>query len=143
MQAQNTKYFFLDGFPRTVAQAELFEQQGVKVTAVLFLDVPDTELTKRLLKRGETSGRSDDNQSAIVNRLQTYHNESYPVIQFYEPKGKVVKLNGFRSLNAIRADILYEIRKFWDIPVKAGEPQRETDGSPAGGEKQAKCCTLS
>jgi adenylate kinase family enzyme len=147
------KYFFVDGFPRKVSQAEAFETEIATPVAVLFLDVPDTELTRRLLERGKTSGRADDNAESIAKRLQTYHDQSYPVIDYYTPQAKVVKINGLRSVDAVRADILFELRKIWEIPTKAGEPERAPDVVEAAGEvaKQAnenvqevksKCCLL-
>jgi adenylate kinase family enzyme len=135
LEKSDKAYFFVDGFPRAVSQAEAFEAQIAAPAAVLFLDVPDTELTARLLKRGETSGRSDDNQEAIVKRLATYHDQSYPVVERYTPQGKVIKLNGFRPIDAVRAEILFQLRKIWDIPVKEGEPERQPE--PEGELAQA------
>lgn len=146
MAKQEAKYFFLDGFPRTVAQAEKFTEQIGECKAVLFLEVSDDELTSRLLKRGETSGRTDDNLDAIKKRLETYHNASFPVIEMYEPKGKVIKINGLRSIDAVRADILAELRKFWEIPVHEGEPQQvpegETQAEKVAEKVSSKCCNL-
>jgi adenylate kinase len=155
LEKSDKDYFFVDGFPRKVSQAEAFEAQIAPPKAVLFLDVPDAELTARLLKRGETSGRADDNAESIAKRLQTYHDQSYPVVDLYQPQGKVVKLNGFRPVDAVRAEILYELRKFWNLPVKDGEPARvpEPQGEVAAAAQTAqavvdqaksasKCCLL-
>jgi adenylate kinase family enzyme len=124
LKRSDNPHFFVDGFPRTVAQAEEFEAQIASPVAVVFLDVADAELTKRLLNRGKTSGRADDNAESIAKRLQTYHEQSYPVIDYYVPQAKVVPIDGMRSVDAVRAEILFELRKFWDIPVKNGEPER-------------------
>jgi adenylate kinase len=121
--------FFVDGFPRNVAQANLFEAEIAPPKAVLFLDVADAELTRRLLDRGKTSGRADDNAASIAKRLVTYHEQSFPVIDHYTPQGKVIKIDGARSISAVRADILFELRKFWNIPKKDGEPEREPPGA--------------
>ena len=156
LEKSDKPYFFLDGFPRTVKQAELFTEQIGECRAVLFLDVPDVELKTRLLKRGETSGRADDNEESILQRLATYHEQSYPVIEHYEPKGKVVRVNGLRTIDAVKADILYELRKMWEIPEKEGEPQRQTEEEAAEAAKErakqeaekvaeqakSKCCLL-
>jgi adenylate kinase len=125
IEKSDAQYYFVDGFPRKVSQAEAFEAEICPPKAVLFLDVPDNELTQRLIKRGETSGRADDNAESIAKRLKTYHDQSYPVIEYYTPQAKVITINGFRSKDAVKADILFELRKFWDIPVKEGEPARE------------------
>jgi adenylate kinase len=116
----DAQYYFVDGFPRKVSQAEAFENEIAAPKAVLFLDGPDGELTQRLLKRGETSGSTDDNAESIAKRLKTYHDQSYPVIEYYTPEAKVIKINGYRSKDAVKADILFELRKFWDIPFGPG-----------------------
>lgn len=117
IQKQDRKYFFLDGFPRSIAQAEKFEQQIGKCRAVLFLDVPDDVLLSRLVKRGETSGRADDNEEAAKKRLVTYHNVSYPVIDHYSPKGMVIKLNGNRTIRETHDDIIAQLRSalHWEL----------------------------
>jgi adenylate kinase len=157
IEKSDARYYFVDGFPRKVSQAEAFETEIAAPAAVLFLDVPDTELTQRLLKRGETSGRSDDNAESIAKRLKTYHDQSFPVVEYYAPQGKVIKINGFRSKDAVKADILYELRKLWEIPVKPGEPAREEPAEQKVEQKveevqkkanekidevQSKCCLL-
>lgn len=128
MQKSDKSRFFVDGFPRTQKQAELFEAQICECKAVLFLNVPDDVLKARLLKRGESSGRADDNEESIVKRLATYHEQSYPVIEYYKPKGKVIEINGIRTKDAVKADILFELRALgWDLPKKEGEPERIED----------------
>ncbi len=71
------KVFIFDGFPRTLAQGEALDamlaKHGEKVSVVLSLEVADEELIGRLLKRGEISGRSDDNRETIESRLQVYY----------------------------------------------------------------------
>ncbi|KAI8612628.1 adenylate kinase-domain-containing protein [Chytriomyces sp. MP71] len=75
--------YLIDGFPRTIEQAFEFESSIGRGKIVLFFDAPNDELTKRLLKRGETSGRADDNEESIKKRLETFRNESLPVISYF------------------------------------------------------------
>ena len=93
----------LDGFPRTVAQAEAFEsylsEKGKKVDAFVTLSVPEQELVNRILNRGQ--GRSDDTAEKIKTRLQVYYNETEPVRNYYEKKGLVKKIDGVGSIDEI------------------------------------------
>ncbi|KAH0792761.1 Adenylate kinase family protein [Histomonas meleagridis] len=110
LKGQNAKYFFLDGFPRSLSQAQKFTEQIGPCKGVLFLDVPDEELTKRLLNRGLTSGRSDDNEESIKKRLVTYHQISVPVIEYYEPKGKVIRIDGSKGISDVHDEIISVLR---------------------------------
>ena len=111
LMAQNAKYFFLDGFPRSLSQTQKFAEQIGECKGVLFLDVPDEELTKRLLNRGLTSGRADDNEESIKKRLQTYHQISFPVIDYYDPKGKVLRVDGSKSISEVHEEIVTILRQ--------------------------------
>jgi adenylate kinase family enzyme len=84
----------VDGFPRALDQVESFKS-GLKADCdfVLFFDCNEELLTQRLLKRGETSGRSDDNSEAIKKRFETFHRESVPVVTLYEEKGMVRRVD--------------------------------------------------
>ena len=98
--------FLFDGFPRTVPQADaldnLLAENGNEVSLLLMLDVPDDELVKRLLLRGETSGRSDDTDESIIrNRIEVYKNETTPVFDYYAAKGKASKVHGVGSIEEI------------------------------------------
>ena len=90
----NCNGFIFDGFPRTVAQAEaldaLLASFGKKLTLMLDLRVEEPLLVERLLKRGETSHRADDNLEVIKKRLQVYHEVTMPVIEFYKSTGRYV-----------------------------------------------------
>lgn len=83
-----------DGFPRTIEQAkalnDMMNRRGTKVHAVIGLDVADEELIQRLLKRGEESGRSDDNLETINSRLKVYHSVTKPLRKFYEEEGNTL-----------------------------------------------------
>jgi adenylate kinase len=98
-----------DGFPRTIPQAEalksMLEERGHKVAAMIDLDVPDEELTARLLKRGQESGRSDDNAETIGKRLEVYHRQTQPLIEWYKQDGIYHHINGLGALDRIAGDI--------------------------------------
>lgn len=104
---RGTKGIILDGFPRTVNQAEaldqLLAQYGDQVDILLNLEVEDEELIKRLLKRGETSGRTDDNGKTIAERILVYKQVTTPVIDFYKGKGVYRSVKGTGSVDEIFA----------------------------------------
>lgn len=90
--------FIFDGFPRTTAQAEaldkLLEFKNTQIQLVLALEVPEAELVKRLVGRGVTSGRSDDNEEVIAARIKEYYNKTEPVAGYYDGFGKLEKMKG-------------------------------------------------
>ncbi|MCE5180107.1 MAG: adenylate kinase [Porphyromonadaceae bacterium] len=99
------KGFIFDGFPRTLAQGEALDamlaKHGEKVSVVLSLEVADEELIGRLLKRGEISGRSDDNRETIESRLQVYYSQTAPLKDFYKEQGKLATIHGHGSIDDI------------------------------------------
>ena len=103
------KGVIFDGFPRTIPQAEalkkMLAERGHKVAAMIELDVPEDELMKRLIKRGQESGRSDDNAETIKKRLTVYHNQTSPLIEWYEKEGIHHHINGLGELDRIFGDI--------------------------------------
>lgn len=86
----NSKGFLIDGYPREVNQGIQFEQQIKPCTMVLYFDVSDETMINRCMKRGETSGRADDNADTIKKRLETFHSISQPVVKHYEGKVKMI-----------------------------------------------------
>ncbi|MBK0401736.1 adenylate kinase [Adhaeribacter sp. BT258] len=101
--------FIFDGFPRTVPQAEgldrLMEENGTEITCMIALEVDEEELTKRLLLRGKTSGRPDDqNEELIRKRVQEYNNKTTPVANYYEKQGKFFSVNGIGEIEEIFAE---------------------------------------
>lgn len=98
-----------DGFPRTIPQAEALKQmlseRGHCIAAMVELDVPEDELMTRLIKRGQESGRSDDNAETIKKRLDVYHSQTQPLIEWYEREGIHYHINGLGELDRIFADI--------------------------------------
>ena len=96
-----------DGFPRTIPQAEalkkMLAQRGTEVSAVLQLEVPEEMLTERLLNRGKTSGRADDNAETIRKRLVVYHSQTAPLAAWYTAEGKLHAIKGYGALEEINA----------------------------------------
>jgi adenylate kinase len=100
------KGFLFDGFPRTIAQAEaldkLLTHLKTSINKVIALDVLEEELIKRLIKRGETSGRSDDtNEEVIRKRFLVYKNETEPVADYYREQGKFIAIKGIGTIDEI------------------------------------------
>lgn len=85
--------FLIDGFPRKMDQAHKFEEAVCPAKMVLFYDCPEETMEKRLLERGKTSGRSDDNADSIRKRFRTFVETSMPVVDYYEKEGKVAKID--------------------------------------------------
>lgn len=96
----------MDGFPRTVAQAEavdkLLAEKKARVDRVILLDVAEEELVKRLLGRAAKEGRSDDNLESIKQRLKVYHDQTAPLISYYEKQGVVKRVPGMGSVEDIQ-----------------------------------------
>ena len=112
--AGNTrKGVLFDGFPRNVAQAEtldnLLAKYGTNLLCMISLDVPREELVRRMLERAKVSGRSDDNEDTIKNRLREYENKTLPVADYYIQKGLYVAVNGFGDIQEISQNIMREI----------------------------------
>ena len=100
------KGFLFDGFPRTIAQAEALDKllslKKTAISKVLALEVSEDELVKRLLKRGETSGRSDDSDELVIRkRFNVYKNETEPVAEYYHQQGKLERIAGEGSISDI------------------------------------------
>jgi adenylate kinase len=110
------KGFLFDGFPRTAAQAEaldsLLEIRKTPVKVMLALDVSEDELVKRILKRGQSSGRSDDTDETIIAaRVAEYKNKTEAVADYYRKSDKVVMVSGEGSIDEIFARLSAEIEK--------------------------------
>ncbi|KAI6093904.1 uridylate kinase [Hypoxylon rubiginosum] len=85
--------FLIDGFPRKLDQAVKFEEAVVPAKFVLFFDCPEAEMERRLLNRGKTSGREDDNAESIRKRFRTFVDTSMPVVDYFETQGRVVRVD--------------------------------------------------
>ncbi|CAI4228794.1 unnamed protein product [Auanema sp. JU1783] len=108
---KGSKGFLIDGYPREVSQGEQFESEIQDAKLVLFFDVEEETLVKRLLKRAETSGRADDNSETIKKRLHTFTTATAPVVDYYEKKGKLVKINAEGSVDSIFAVVTENLDK--------------------------------
>jgi adenylate kinase len=102
----DAKGFIFDGFPRTKAQAEALDEllaiKEAPVKVMLSLEVPEEELVKRLLGRGEKSGRSDDKDEAIIRkRIKEYEEKTAPLKDYYKSQGKYVKIEGTGEVSDI------------------------------------------
>ena len=112
--------FLLDGFPRTEDQAvaldTLMDSLGLKLTSLLALEVPQDEVIKRILNRGKTSGRSDDNDPEIIkNRFKTYEEVTCPVFRHYEKQGKTILVDGVGDIDDIFGRICVEIEQMQQL----------------------------
>jgi adenylate kinase len=85
-----SKGFLIDGYPREVQQGEEFEKQIKAANIILYFDVSDATMKGRLLNRGLTSGRVDDNEASVIKRLETFHQHSKPVVDHYKEKTKII-----------------------------------------------------
>jgi adenylate kinase len=101
--------FILDGFPRTITQAEALDQLlgeiGRGFSVVFALLIPDSVAFDRLRLRAEVEGRADDTDDAIRRRLENYHRETAPLIEYYRARGNLVTIHGDRSEGQVFAEI--------------------------------------
>ena len=97
--------FIFDGFPRTVKQArelrKLLTDYDERISMMISLTVPREELVKRLIKRGEETGRSDDNLETINNRIDVYNKQTLPVAYYYDKMHKHAPVNGLGDIDKI------------------------------------------
>ncbi|OJU54920.1 MAG: adenylate kinase [Bacteroidales bacterium 45-6] len=106
---KDSKGVIFDGFPRTIPQGEaldaMLQERGQAVSAVVSLEVDEAELVDRLLKRGQLSGRSDDNEETIKSRLDVYKNQTSPLKEHYNKQGKLHGIPGMGKIDEIFARI--------------------------------------
>ena len=104
-QNKDANGFLFDGFPRTLVQAYILEGLLLKINsslnAVIALDVPKQELTRRLLNRAKIEGRSDDNEIVIQERFREYENKTMAVIDFYKTRDMFIPIDGTGSTDQI------------------------------------------
>lgn len=111
----NSKGVIFDGFPRTIPQAEaldrMLSEMGHELHGVVGLEVPEDELMKRMLERGRQTGRADDNEETIANRLKVYHTQTEPLKAHYIGKGKYMQINGHGAIDEIFDEISRQIEE--------------------------------
>ncbi|MDR0895175.1 MAG: adenylate kinase [Prevotellaceae bacterium] len=112
---KESKGVIFDGFPRTIAQAEALKQmlaeRGQDVTVMIDLEVPEDILMARLINRGKQTGRADDNEETIKKRLNVYHTQTAPLVDWYKNEGKHHRIKGFGELEQIFRDVCEAIEK--------------------------------
>jgi adenylate kinase len=99
------KGFLLDGFPRTIAQANALEvmlgKLGVELDCCLALTVDNEAVVQRLLKRAEIEGRADDNEETIRERMRVYDAETAPLLEFYGDRGRLIEVDGMGTIEEV------------------------------------------
>lgn len=103
--AKGDKKFLIDGFPRKMDQALSFENEIAKSSFTLFFECPEAVMLKRLLERGKTSGRTDDNIESIKKRFRVFVETSMPVVDYFDKEGRVVKLSCDRPVDEVYASV--------------------------------------
>jgi len=97
--------FLLDGFPRTIPQAEgldrLLKVRDISLDSVVSIEVPDETVIKRLLKRAEIEGRTDDNRETIQERLRVYYSQTEPLKNYYKKRGILKSVDGLGTIDEI------------------------------------------
>lgn len=106
MRTHSDKGCIFDGFPRTTAQAEIFdtllEEMNSKVDVMVYMDVPEEELIKRILLRGKDSGRADDaSEDVIRNRIEVYREQTAIVAHHYAAQNKYAKIDGLGTFDEV------------------------------------------
>ena len=110
--------FLIDGFPRKMDQALFFEESVCPSRCTLFLDCPEDVMRERLLNRGKTSGRSDDNEESIKKRFKTFVETSMPVVDYFEKQNKVVKVSSAQSVRDVYDGVVKGLAEMGIHPEK-------------------------
>jgi len=105
IEKDNNRQFLIDGFPRKMDQALQFEKTVCPSKFTLFFDCPEEVMQERLLNRGKTSGRADDNAESITKRFKTFVETSMPVVEHFEKEGRVVKVSAIPPPDKVYEDV--------------------------------------
>jgi len=119
MAKSKSKRFLIDGFPRKMDQAIKFEKTVCKGKFVLFFDCPESVMLERLLKRGKTSGRVDDNIESIKKRFVTFKETSYPVVKYFERQNKVKRVSCVNPPQKVYAETKAIFKELFEKEEKA------------------------
>lgn len=103
--------FLVDGFPRKMDQALSFENKVSKGKLVLYFECPEEVMLQRLLARGKTSGRADDNLESIRKRFKTFVETSLPVVEYFDDQGKVIKINCNEPVDQVYAHVVNQFKE--------------------------------
>ncbi len=113
LEASDGDGFILDGYPRTVRQAEegreAAEAMGMSAEVAIFLATDEDELIRRLCKRATEEGREDDTEDVIRQRLATYQTETAPVIDHYRDRGMLIEVDGMQPIEKVTDDIVEKL----------------------------------
>lgn len=117
--------FVLDGFPRTMAQADALDEMlteiGRPLTIVFELQVPDEVARARMTKRAQEEGRIDDTPEVIDRRIELYHRETAPIVQHYRLRGNLVGIHGTGTMTEVFAEIQDALEQAATRPAEARE----------------------
>jgi UMP-CMP kinase len=108
MEKSGATKFLVDGFPRDINNLRCWEENMsalVDVLFLLFLDCPEEIMMARLLERGKTSGRNDDNEESIKKRFKTYEDSTRPIIEYFRKIGKIRTVDANRNIEHVFADV--------------------------------------
>ena len=108
---KGNRKFLIDGFPRKMDQALAFEEKVVPSKFTLFFDCSEETMRERLLNRGKTSGRADDNEESIKKRFRTFVETSMPVVEMFEKEGRVVKVSAAKTPDQVYQDVREGLQK--------------------------------
>jgi adenylate kinase len=112
----DAKGFIFDGFPRNNVQAEILDEKLAEkkspISLVLYLDVTEEELTKRILYRSLHSGRADDTEEVIKKRVEVYNQQTRPLLDYYRKQGKLVTIHGMGTIDEVFDKISNEIDNY-------------------------------